>query len=199
MRSFAHMRRNAKIKETKDNVTNHWLLSYLLLFVCYLSVCYLTLGSDFQNRIDFLWRKSAKKLKGWSPKGKKTHTTISLGIEWHCKMKKFKTQNQKHKYVFLISFSFYLISYFFSRNQTTKLITITRVEREPCNYWYSYYTRPKKEPIKRPKTHIQKQTRVKKNNNNNIYRSLLLLLLCSGQQIQKPNNNFLKLFQKQRQ
>jgi hypothetical protein len=26
-----------------------------------------------------------------------------------------------------------------------------------------------------------------------------LLLLCSGQQIQKPNNNFLKLFQKQRQ
>jgi len=37
-----------------------------------------------------------------------------------------------------------IILFFFSRSHTTKLITITRVERKPCNYGYSYYTRPKK-------------------------------------------------------
>ncbi len=129
------------------------MTSVVPLVVCLLLVRLLLNSWQWFSKLHrFSVAKVCRETERMVARGKKTHTTISLGIEWHCKTKKFKTQNQKHKSVLLTSFFF-----FFSRSNTTKAHHHHQSRKKTMQLLLQLlYTTKKKRPIKRPKTDASK-------------------------------------------
>lgn len=160
------------------------MTSVVPLAVCLLLVrLLLNSWQWFSKSHRFSVAKVCRETERMVARGKKTHTTISLGIEWHCKTKKFKTQNQKHKSVFLTSFSFF----FHEAIQPSSSPSPESKENHATMAIAIIHDQKKKTHQKTENRHIQKQTRVKKNNNNKIFWSLLLLFLCAAQDYKYKN------------
>jgi hypothetical protein len=125
-----------------------------------LSVCYSTLGSDFQNCIDFLWRKSAEKLKGWSPGGKKP----TQQFHWESNdIARRKSSNPKPKtQVRVVDI---ILLFFFTKQYNQSSSPSPESKENHATIATAIIHDQKKKTYKKTKNRrIQKQTRVKKNN-----------------------------------